>query len=45
MDHARAIEKSIQNVIYKYQIKNSNNRELFRLKPDDLASLLDLLKN
>ena len=44
MEHARAIEKSIQNVIYKYQIKNSNNRELFRLKPDDLASLLDLFK-
>lgn len=44
MDHARAIEKSIQNVIYKYQIKNSNNRELFRLKPDDLASLIDLFR-
>ena len=44
MDAARAIEKSIQKVIKKYQIKNSNNRELFKLKPEDLASIIDLFK-
>ena len=44
MEHARSIEKSIHKVIEKYKIKNSNNRELFRLKPDDLASLLEIFK-
>ena len=44
MEQARTIEKSIHNVISKYQIKGSNNKELFRLKPNDLASLLDLFK-
>ena len=44
MENARMIEKSIQGVIYMYQINYANNRELFRLKLDDLAFLLDLFK-
>ena len=44
MDHAKSIEKSIHKVIKKYKIKDSNNRELFKLEPENLASLLDLFK-
>ena len=44
MDHAKSIEKSIHKVIKNYKIKDSNNRELFKLDPENLASLLDLFK-
>jgi len=44
MEHARNIEKSIHKVIENFKIKNANNRELFRLKPEDLASLLEVFK-
>jgi len=44
MDHARSIEQSIHKVIEDFKINNANNRELFRLKPDDLASLIEIFK-
>ena len=44
MEHARTIEQSIHKTIEKFKIKNANNRELFKLKPDELASLIEVFK-
>ena len=44
MDHARSIEQSIHKVIEDFKINNANNNELFKLKPDDLASLIEIFK-
>ena len=44
MDHARSIEQSIHKVMEDFKINNANNNELFKLKPDDLASLIEIFK-
>ena len=44
MQHANVAEQTIHKIIKKYQIKNANNKELFKLEPEDLASIIDLFE-
>ena len=44
MEYVRTIDQAIHKTIEKFKIKNANSRELFKLKPDELASLIELFK-
>lgn len=45
MEHARAAEAAIHQVLDKFRIRNANNRELFSLKPSQVASIKQIIEN
>lgn len=45
MEHARAAEAAIHQVLDKNRIRNANNKELFSLKPSQVASIKQIIEN
>lgn len=44
MDHARATEAAIHQVLDERRIRGANNKELFHLKPEQLAALVEVME-